>query len=251
MTRTDPKGTVIVVGASSGIGAALAKALAHEARPVAVLARRGDALQQLVAEIREECGAERAFAYEHDAADPAAAEPLFARIESAHGPVDELHFVAGIMPPVELDEFSTDKDAAMFQVNTVGSVAWCNAAARRFLERKAGTIVGVTSVAGDRGRHGRPGYCASKAGQDAHLESLRNRLWRHGVQVTTIRPGFVETPMTEGLPIRGAISAARAARLILRARDRRRAIAYVPLKWWPIMTVVKLIPSFLFRRLNL
>ena len=102
----------------------------------------------------------------------------------------------------------------------LGCIAWGNAAARRFLARKHGCFVGVSSVAGDRGRVGRPVYNASKAGMDCYLEALRNRLWRHGVQVTTIRPGFVETPMTAGLKLKGAIAADKAAELILRARDR-------------------------------
>ena len=108
----------------------------------------------------------------------------------------------------------------------------------------------MTSVAGDRGRIDRPGYNASKAGQDSHLESLRNRLWRHGVKVTTVRPGPVTTPMTEGLKVAMAISAEKAARAILRARSRRSAIAYVPFRWRVIMAVIKSIPSFVFRRLN-
>ena len=86
---------------------------------------------------------------------------------------------------------------------------------------------------------------------DTYLEALRNRLWRHGVQVTTIRPGFVETPMTAGLQLKGAIAADKAAELILKARDRKKAIAYVPAKWRLIMFVIRNIPSFVFRKLSI
>ena len=106
-------------------------------------------------------------------------------------------------------------------------------------------------MAQDRGRTGRPAYNASKAAMDTFLEATRNRLWKHGVQVTTIRPGFVETPMTAGLKMKGAIAADTAAGLILKARDRRRAIAYVPFKWRLIMFVIRNIPSFLFRRMTI
>jgi NAD(P)-dependent dehydrogenase (short-subunit alcohol dehydrogenase family) len=176
---------------------------------------------------------------------------LFDRIERELGSVDELHYVAGVMPAVGVDEFDLDKDRQQLQVNALGCIAWCNAAARRFLPRKQGCIVGISSVAQDRGRVGKPGYHASKAAMDTFLEALRNRLWRHGVQVTTIRPGFVDTPMTAGLGLKGAIPADRAAALILRARDRRRAIVYVPGKWRPIMWVIRHIPSFVFRRLTI
>ncbi len=133
----------------------------------------------------------------------------------------------------------------------LGCIAWGNAAARRFLARKSGCIVGISSVAQDRGRIGRPVYNASKAGMDTYLEALRNRLWRHGVRVTTIRPGFVETPMTAGLKLKGAISADKAAELVLRARDKQKSIVYVPGKWRLIMFVIRSIPSFVFRKLSL
>lgn len=244
-------GTAVVVGASSGIGAALAMRLAHEARSVAILARRPEQLKEVADRINQKVGARRVIAYRHDAAELHEVDDCFDRIEEDLGEVAELYYVAGVMPAVALNEFDTDKDRLMFQVNTLGCIAWVNAAARRFLPRKRGLIVGIGSVAGDRGRSGRPGYCSSKAGQDSFLESIRNRLWRHGIQVTTIRPGFVETEMTEGEKMRGAISADRAALLILRARDRRRAIAYVPFKWSVIMRVVRAIPSCVFRRLNI
>jgi len=244
-------GTCIVVGASSGIGTALARRLALAGRKVAMLARRAPELRAMAAQIDDSTGRQCAFAYVHDAADVDAAEPLFARIESEVGQVDELHYVAGVMPAVARDEFDLDKDRQQLQVNALGCMAWANAAARRFLPRQHGCIVGISSVAQDRGRVGRPGYNASKAAMDTFLEGLRNRLWRHGVQVTTIRPGFVDTPMTAGLQLKGAISAGRAAELVLRARDRRRAIAYVPGKWRPIMFVIRNIPSVVFRRLSI
>lgn len=244
-------GTCIVVGASSGIGLAIARRLAIAGRPVALLARRATELQAAVATINDALGREAAFAYVHDAADLDAAEALFARIEQEHGPVDELHYVAGVMPEVKLDEFDLAKDRLQVQVNLLGCIAWGNAAARRFQSRKSGCIVGVSSVAQDRGRIGKPAYHASKAGMDTYLEALRNRLWRHGVRVTTIRPGFVETPMTAGLQLKGAIPADRAAALILKARDAGRAIAYVPGKWRLIMFVIRNIPSFVFRKLSI
>ena len=244
-------GTCIVVGSSSGIGLAVARRLALSGRKVAMLARRSSELAAQVATTNDVLGKPLAHAYVHDAADLDAAEPLFARIEQELGPVDEVPFVAGVMPEVGKDEFDLGKDRLQVQVNMLGCIAWANAAARRFQARKAGCFVGVSSVAQDRGRIGKPGYHASKAGMDTFLEALRNRLWRHGVQVTTIRPGFVETPMTAGLKLKGAIPADKAAELILKARDRGAAIAYVPGKWRLIMFVIRNIPSFVFRRLSI
>ena len=241
---------IVVVGASSGIGAALARELAHDARPVALLARRGDELRALCAAINHKVGTTRASAYEHDVLDTASIPGLFDRIEQELGEVDELHYVAGVMPEVALDEFPTDRDELMLRVNTLGSIAWCNEAARRFGPRRRGHIIGISSVAGQRGRMDRPGYNASKAGQDVHLEALRNRLWRQGVWVTTVRPGPVTTPMTAGSEPPMPISAERCAQLIVRARDRRRAVVYAPARWRPIMAVIRSIPSFLFRQMK-
>jgi len=244
-------GSCIVVGASSGIGLAVARRLAHAGRKVAMLARREGELQAQVALINEALGREAAFAYGHDAADVDSVEALFGQIEERLGQVDELHFVAGVMPDIGPDEFDLDKDRLQVNVNMLGCIAWGNAAARRFQARQAGSIVGVSSVAQDRGRIGRPVYNASKAGMDTYLEALRNRLWRHGVRVTTIRPGFVETPMTAGLQLKGAISADKAAELILKARAKHKAIVYVPGKWRLIMFVIRCIPSFVFRKLSI
>ncbi len=244
-------GVAIVVGASSGIGTALARRLALEGRKVAMLARRQDELRAMAATINDGLSDERAFPYVHDVCEIAEVEPLFERVEAELGEVSELHYIAGVMPDVAIDEFNTDKDRLQLQVNTLGCMAWANAAARRFLVRKKGHIVGVSSIAQDRGRVGRPGYNASKAGMDTFLEGLRNRLWRHGVKVTTIRPGFVSTPMTEHLELKGAISADRAADTILRCRDTGKTVAYVPFKWRPIMFVIRSIPSFIFRKLSI
>lgn len=243
-------GTAVVVGASSGIGAALAMRLAHEARPVALVARRASELDALVAAINTKVGTTRAHAFVQDVTDAATVLAVIDRIEQALGPIEELHYTAGVMPDVALDEYPNDKDARMLAVNALGCMHWCNALVPRLVERGRGHIVGVTSVAAVRGRMDRPGYNASKAAQDAYLEALRNRIWRHGVLVTTVRSGPVHTPMTEGLKIPMPISAERCAVGILRARDRRRAIAYVPWQWWPIMTVIRAIPSFLFRKLK-
>ncbi|MCB9876944.1 MAG: SDR family NAD(P)-dependent oxidoreductase [Planctomycetes bacterium] len=244
-------GTCIVVGASSGIGLAIARRLAQSGRKVAMLARREAELATQVELINDTLGRKAAFAFVHDAADIDAADGLFARIEQSVGEVDELFFVAGVMPEVGAEEFDLGKDRQQVVVNMLGCIAWGNAAARRFQQRKRGAIVGVSSVAQDRGRVGRPVYNASKAGMDTYLEALRNRLWRHGVRVTTIRPGFVDTPMTAGLKLKGAITADKAAQLVLKARDRQKAIAYVPGKWRPIMFVIRNIPSFVFRKLSI
>jgi NAD(P)-dependent dehydrogenase (short-subunit alcohol dehydrogenase family) len=110
--------------------------------------------------------------------------------------------------------------------------------------------VGVSSVAGDRGRKGMPVYGASKAAFNVYLESLRNRLAAHGVAVVTVKPGPVATPMTAGMKMPFMIGAPAAANGILAAARKRRNTVYIPGKWRPIMFVVRHIPSFLFKKMN-
>ena len=231
----------IVVGASSGIGECIARRLATAGQKVALLARREAEITRVADAIGD-----RAKGFVHDVTDWAAVDGLWDRIEADLGPVTRLYFAAGILEPVEPDEFDTALDKRHFDINTVGSVAWVNAAARLFCPRGSGTI-----VAQDRGRVGRPAYNASKAGMDTHLEAVRNRLWRHGVTVTTVRPGFVETPMTEGVTgMFWVISADRAAQLAIRAGERRKAIVYIPARWRLMMFAIRSVPSFVFSKLN-
>jgi short-subunit dehydrogenase len=126
-----------------------------------------------------------------------------------------------------------------------------NLAAARFQERQSGQIVAISSVAGERGRRPYPAYGAAKAGLTAFLESLRNRLSRLGVSVVTVKPGFVATDMLRNAKkVFWVIPAERCAELILAGADARKQSFYVPARWGFVAFVIRSIPSFLFRRMN-
>ena len=240
----------IVVGASSGIGRALAVRLAREGTHLALVARRQALLEELAREL-EETSERPVRAYSHDVIRHEDVPALFQDICRDLGGLDLVVYAAGAMPHVGEEEYTFAKDREIVEVNVLGAVAWLNEAAQRFTRARAGTIVGLSSVAGDRGRRGNPVYCASKAALDTYLESLRNRIGRFGVAVVTVKPGPVATSMSAGrdrLPFR--ISADEAARHILAAARRRSRVAYVPAKWRPIMYVIRHIPSVVFQRLN-
>ncbi len=240
----------IIVGASSGIGEALARALASDGSQVALVARREEKLRALALEIDRLAGAPQARFYAHDVRNYQDVPALFARITQDLGGLDLIIYAAGIMPPVGPEEYNTGKDAGTIAANFTGAVAWLNEAAPRFETAKKGTIVGISSVAGDRGRRGNPVYGATKAAFNAYLESLRNRIERKGAFVVTVKPGPVRTPMTEGLKMPGMIEAEQAAVEILAAAKDKVRIAYVPAKWKPIMGVIRAIPAPLFKYLN-
>jgi decaprenylphospho-beta-D-erythro-pentofuranosid-2-ulose 2-reductase len=242
----------IVVGASSGMGEALARQLAQQGCQVALVARRESELARITADINQGDAPVLARAYVHDVREYECIPALFQQITHDLGGLDLIIYAAGIMPLIGEDEYAFDKDRLTFETNVLGGIAWLNEAAQRFERAKTGTIVGLSSVAGDRGRRGFPAYCASKAALDTYLEALRNRVGRHGVRVVTIKPGPVDTPMTKDVTKKPMlISADEAARTILAAAGAGRRIAYVPGKWRPIMWILRHIPSAVFQKMNI
>jgi NAD(P)-dependent dehydrogenase (short-subunit alcohol dehydrogenase family) len=241
----------VVIGASSGIGEAVARRLAADGTRVALVARRRDALSEIVGEINAGSDGAPAFFRVHDVRHTVEVPELVQDIARELGGLDLLVYAAGMMEPVAFDEFDPAKDLAMIDVNLRGAVAWLDPVADRFNRLGRGTIVGIGSVAGDRGRTGNPAYCTSKAGLHTYLESIRNRVARKGVRVVTIKPGFVDTAMTRGLDgLFWLISADRAAEIILGHARRGTTVAYVPARWRWVMLIIRSIPSLLFRRMK-
>ena len=241
----------IVVGASSGIGEATARRLAAEGASVALVARRKDELDRVAADIAK-AGKGQAFVHVHDVTHFDEVPELFDKIVAELGGLDAIVYAAGVMPRIDESEYAFAKDRQMIEVNLLGAMAWLNPAAAKFEAQRAGTIVGISSIAGERGRRGNPGYCTSKAAFSTYLESLRNRLARYGVNVVTIKPGFVDTAMTAGVPgLFWLIKPEQAAQTSLAlARRGSGAQGFVPWRWSLVAMVVRSIPSFIFRRLN-
>lgn len=248
----EPRQRAIVVGASSGIGAELVRQLAAEGVIVAAVARREALLAELCEAINTAAGEQRACYYSHNVTHYDEVPALFQQIVSDLGGLDLIVYAAGIMPDVALNEYNSDKDLKIMRVNTLGAIAWLNQAALRFERAGEGQIVGISSMAGERGRVGFPAYSTSKAALSTYLESLRNRLTRHGVTVTTVKPGMVETSMLDNVAKKmWPISAQDAAGQIRRAIRRRKQTVYVPARWRLVALVIVHIPSFIFRRMSL
>lgn len=232
----------IIVGASSGIGEALARALVAEGARVALVARRTARLESIIASISSP-ESDEARAYTCDVRDFTRSRELFGEIVSDLGGLDLIIYSSGVMPKDAHKTFPTDHDIAAIETNLTGAVIWLNEAARYFQQRRRGVIIGIGSVAGDRGRPRNPVYNATKAGLATYLESLRFRLARQGVTVVNIKPGLVRTEMTGDrfiLPL--PMEAGDAAIEILKAAREGKAVAYVPGWWRWVMLLVKILP---------
>ena len=242
----------IVVGASSGVGEAVARRLAREGYAVALVARRADLLNQIADQINAQLGQRRAFAYPHDVTRLEETQTLFQTILRDLGRINVIVYASGVMPAVGPSEFNFEKDRVMIEVNVLGAMAWLDQAATLFERTGSGHIVGISSAAGDRGRVINPVYNTSKAALTTYLEGLRNRLTRKGVHVLTVKPGMVNTDMLKGVKRRmWVVSPEQVAADVWSAIKRRKQSIYIPGRLGLMMFVVRNIPSFIFRRLSI
>ncbi len=240
--------TALVIGASSGIGAALAREFARKGLRLALVARRQDLLDQLAQELKPT----EVRSYVHDVTNYAEAPVLWQQILQDFGRVDIVVYNAGLMLPVGLDEYDFETDRRMVEVNVLGAMAWLDPVALTFSKLGRGHIIGISSVAGDRGRVGAPGYNTTKAALSTYLEALRNRLSQRGVHVLTVKPGFVDTDMLKNSPRTfWVIQPEQAARDVVQAIRQRAQVMYTPARWGLLMSIIRHIPSVIFRRLKI
>jgi len=190
----------LVTGAGRGIGAAIAKALAHEGCDVALVDRVVDDAARDVAKAVESAG-RRSLAIAADVRDFAAAEAAVARTVETFGRLDILVGNAGIAADAMSWKMSEQQWDDVLDVNLKGCFAYARAAAPVLRERRGGRIVFIASINGLRGKAGQANYAASKAGVVALGKTLARELGRAGVTVNVVAPGMVRTPLTEALPV--------------------------------------------------
>ncbi|HMB23800.1 MAG TPA: SDR family NAD(P)-dependent oxidoreductase, partial [Anaerolineales bacterium] len=157
-TPLNPRRRGIIIGASQGLGAALARRLAREGYFLALLAPNQDGLEIVCSEINRDANEERAHIYVHDVTEYEKVPALLRRVVADLGGLDLVAFVAGVnYPPGGLDKYNFENDRKMVEVNLIGAMAWLSPVAEMFQSAGMGQIVGIGSVAGDRGRVGNPG----------------------------------------------------------------------------------------------
>ncbi|HLL74979.1 MAG TPA: SDR family NAD(P)-dependent oxidoreductase [Pyrinomonadaceae bacterium] len=228
---------VLITGASSGIGRALAVAWARRGARVALLARRAEALEEAAGAVEAAGG--RAFAVVADVRKSEAVKAATELVEREWGRVDVLVANAGIGEITRAEGFPVEKAREVFETNVVGAMNAVAAVLPGMLARGDGQLVAISSLAAYRGLPGSGVYCASKAALSTFFESLRVELRGRNVAVTTIHPGFVRTPMTTGRdqPMPFLVEVERAAELMLRAVEARRRTYAFP---WQLAWLARL-----------
>jgi decaprenylphospho-beta-D-erythro-pentofuranosid-2-ulose 2-reductase len=242
---------VLVLGATSSIAIATMRRLAAPHRHFMLVARNSDRLTAVAQDLSTR-GALAVDTWVMDLDDTTAHSEMLAIAAKRLDRIDLALIAHGVLGDQQAAEADFEIAAAILHTNFISTVSLLTWLGNHFHAQGGGTLAVLSSVAGDRGRKSNYVYGASKGALNVFLEGLRNRIDRDGVQVLTIKPGFVATPMTAHVPQNPLFASPdRVARGILKAVERRRDVAYVPWFWAGIMLLVRAIPNFVFKKMNL
>ena len=242
---------VLIIGATSAIAQAFARLRVPRGDELFLVARDAAKLQILVADLQVR-GAKKISILAADANDFERHAPMLETARRELEDVDTVLIAHGVLGDQRAAERDFKLAEQAYKTNFLSVVSLLTPIAAYFEARRRGTIAVISSVAGERGRQSNFIYGSAKGGLSLYLAGLRNRLHPSGVTVLTIKPGFVDTPMTAHLP-KGPLFASpeKVARDISRAIDKGRDVLYTPAIWFWIMAVVRLIPETVFKRLKL
>lgn len=242
--------TWIILGGTSSMARAFARAVAHDGAAVLLAGRDMDDLRASAADCAAR-GARLAEAVAFDARNPEGFVALLDRLEQEEGEINAAVFVGSMPPQAEIDTDPSLLDGVVADSHT-GPARFLQMLAPMIEQRGCGTVVGVGSVAGDRGRISNYVYGSAKAGFATFLSGLRNRLTRAGGHVVTVKPGFVDTGMTWGLEGMFLVASPDAvAADILKAVRKKRNIIYTPFFWRYIMLIIRHVPEPIFKKMSI
>lgn len=240
---------VLIIGAKSDIAKEVARVYAKNGYDLYLAARQSDSLNDLANDIKIRSNVDVKLK-EFDITNFKSHSNFYTNLESK--PLGVI-VVAGYMTEQKECENDFEKTLNTINVNYTGAVSILNVIANDMEKNKNGFIIGVSSVAGDRGRKANYIYGSSKAAFSAYLSGLRNRLFESKVQVLTVKPGFVATKMTVGLDLPTKLTAQPedVALDIFNAQQKGKDVLYTKGIWRLIMLIIKHIPEFIFKKLSI
>ncbi|MCE0498131.1 MAG: SDR family oxidoreductase [Methylacidiphilales bacterium] len=241
----------LIIGASSAIAQAVARRLASRGTALVLWSRSAARLEIIAADLRVKYDA-KVFVEAFDLNDASLHQAALDRALAAQGPIDLALICHGNLP----DQSACEKDFAIveqaFRINCLGPLSLLTVLGNYFESQGRGCLAAISSVAGDRGRQSNYVYGTTKAALSTFLAGLRNRLYPKGVRVLTIKPGFVDTPMTAHLKKSPLFAAPNKVALdIIRAVETGACVLYTPWFWHWIMLIIRLIPEKIFRKLKM
>lgn len=241
--------TALILGATSDIGVAIAKKFAAEKFDVILAARKPEQLKPLESDIQIRYGVKCSS----HAFDALRYDTHFGFFDSLQPKPEVSICVFGVLSDEILAFDDWKLTEQMINTNYTGAVSILNVIAKQYISQKKGTIIGISSVAGDRGRASKLIYASSKAAFSVYLSGLRNMCFKHQVHVMTVQPGFVYTKMTENQPLPKAITStpAEVAGIIYNAYLKKKNLIYVKWFWRYIMFMIQTIPEFMFKKMKL
>lgn len=242
---------ILIIGATSAIAEATARLWATRGDALFLVGRKTAPLDSIADDLRIR-GAAAVGCFTMDACDTSAHAAMLEAAEKTLGGLDVALIAHGSLPDQKACEASVELTLKEIDTNALSVIALATRLAEGFEKQSSGTLAVISSVAGDRGRQSNYVYGAAKGMVSLFMQGLRNRLAKKGVQVVTIKPGFVDTPMTAAFP-KGALWAKpdAIARGIVRAIDRNADEVYLPGFWRLIMFIIRHIPERVFKKLSL
>jgi decaprenylphospho-beta-D-erythro-pentofuranosid-2-ulose 2-reductase len=242
---------VAVLGATRGMGRALARLMAERGDTLFLLGRDERDLQKSARDLEARAGKGRVGVAICDLERPETFGPALDAAEAGLGGLDTVVVTAGLFASQDRLEADPELARRLLLVNFTNTVAFCEAARVRLLARGGGTLCAFSSVAGERGRKPVILYGAAKAGLTRYLEGLDHKFRAAGLRTVCVKPGFVKTSMTEGLtPPPFAGDPEGVAAIVLRAIDRGTPVVYAPGIWRLVMMAVRALPRMAMRRLS-
>ncbi len=243
---------VVILGATSAVAQAVAKHYARASTQLILVGRNQAYLESIEQDLMTR-GAEKVQTIVQDLAESSKWEDLVAHIYTLLDRVDILLVAHGTLPDQALCEQSAERTLEAINANALSQIAMLTAFGNKMAASRSGKIAVISSVAGDRGRQSNYVYGAAKAMLSTYVDGLRNRLYKSGVSVLTVKPGFIDSPMTAHIEKKGALWATpeKVADDIVNAIEKGRSSIYTPWFWRYIMLIICSIPEFIFKRLSL